>query len=100
MSCCSQSAQDLIGAFEEEQKSVVFSALSDYLHLSLFADVALVCGSASSSGPCGPAPVRRRLWAHRVVLASSSKFFRDLFRQDPGNLRPIRGQGGEGGGYP
>ncbi len=87
MSCCSQSAQDLIGAFEEEQKSVVFSALSDYLHLSLFADVALVCGSASSSGPCGPAPVRRRLWAHRVVLASSSKFFRDLFRQDPGNLR-------------
>ncbi len=71
-----QTAQDLINGFEDEQKSVVFTALSDYLQLSLFADVALVCGS--SAGPAA----ERRLWAHRVVLASSSKFFRDLFRQD------------------
>ncbi len=86
----SDTAHDLIQSFEEEQKSVVFSALSDYLHLSLFADVVLVCGSSSSSSmgvAVGVAnPNERRLWAHRVVLASSSKFFRDLFRHDPSKL--------------
>jgi hypothetical protein len=35
---------DLISVFEEEQRKVVFSALSDYLHLGLFTDVSLICG--------------------------------------------------------
>ena len=35
---------DLISVFEEEQRKVVFSALSDYLHLGLFTDVSLTCG--------------------------------------------------------
>ncbi len=66
-----------MSVFEEEQKSVVFTALSDYLQASLFADVVLVCGAAAGGGNV------RRLWVHRVVLASSAKFFRDLFRQEP-----------------
>ena len=86
---------DLIAAFEEEQKTVVFSgkfkivvtdrwvptfwpemkftyffaALSDYLHSAVFTDVSLVCGNG-----------HQRLRAHKVVLASSCKFFRDTFK--------------------
>ena len=52
----------LIAAFEEEQKTTVFSALSEYLHQNLFCDVSLVVG-------------HQILRAHKVVLASSSKFF-------------------------
>ena len=63
---------DLIAAFEEEQKTVVFSALSDYLHSAVFTDVALVCGNG-----------HQRLRAHKVVLASSCKFFRDMFKHAP-----------------
>ena len=58
--------QELISTFEDEQRTVVFNGLSNYLHLDLFTDVTLICGL-------------RQLRAHKVVLASSCKFFRDLF---------------------
>jgi hypothetical protein len=61
---------DLISAFEEDQRKVVFSALSDYLHLGLFTDISLTCGV-------------QMLRAHKVVLAASSKFFRDAFKHCP-----------------
>ena len=68
---------DLIAAFEDEQKTVVFSALSDYLHQALFTDVSLVVG-------------HQRLRAHKVVLASSCKFFRDTFKHQPGNITDFK----------
>ena len=61
------SIHELISTFENEQKTAVFTALSDYLHLSHFTDVSLICQHQVA--------VR----AHRVVLASSSKFFREFF---------------------
>ena len=64
--------QGLISMFEEEQKNTVFSALSEYLHLSTFTDINLVCRNQS-------------IRAHKVVLAASSKFFRDFFRHCPRN---------------
>ena len=60
----------LIAAFEEEQKTNVFSALSEYLHQNLFCDVSLVVG-------------HQILRAHKVVLASSSKFFSNAFGHYP-----------------
>ena len=63
-------SNDLIGGFEEEQRTVVFAALSNYLHLGLFTDVALRTKD-------------QLLRAHKVVLAASSKFFRDFFRHNP-----------------
>ena len=60
----------LIAAFEEEQKTTVFSALSEYLHQNLFCDVSLVVG-------------HQILRAHKVVLASSSKFFSNAFGHYP-----------------
>ena len=55
------------------QQTVVFAALSEYLHQALFTDVVLVVG-------------HQRLRAHKVVLSSSCKFFRDAFKHHPGNL--------------
>jgi hypothetical protein len=63
---------DLITVFEDDQRKVVFSALSDYLHLGLFTDVSLTCGL-------------QMVRAHKVVLAASSKFFRDAFKHCPSN---------------
>ena len=37
------SIHELISTFENEQKTAVFTALSDYLHLSHFTDVSLIC---------------------------------------------------------
>ena len=52
-------------------QTVVFSALSEYLHQALFTDIVLVVG-------------HQRLRAHKVVLSSSCKFFRDAFKHHPG----------------
>ena len=61
------SMHELITSFENDQKTAVFTALSDYLHLSHFTDVSLICQHQVA------------IRAHRVVLASSSKFFREFF---------------------
>ena len=65
-----QRSDPLIASFEEEQKTIVFSALSEYWNQSLFCDVSLVVG-------------HQVLGAHKVVLASSSKFFSNAFRHYP-----------------
>jgi hypothetical protein len=39
----SLSAQELITCFESDQRTAVFSALSDYLHFNTFTDVTLCC---------------------------------------------------------
>ena len=54
-------------------QTVVFAALSEYLHQAMFTDVVLVVG-------------HQRLRAHKVVLSSSCKFFRDAFKHHPGML--------------
>ena len=54
-------------------QTVVFAALSEYLHQAMFTDVVLVVG-------------HQRLRAHKVVLSSSCKFFRDAFKHHPGIL--------------
>ena len=64
---------DLISVFENDQRKVVFSALSDYLHLGLFTDVSLTCGL-------------QMVRAHKVVLAASSKLFRDAFKHCPSKI--------------
>ena len=68
---------ELISVFEEEQRKVVFSALSDYLLLGLFTDVSLICG-------------HQMVRAHKVVLAASSKFFRDAFKHCPSKTRSLK----------
>ena len=65
-----QRGDPLIAAFEEEQKNAVFSALSEYLHQNMFCDVSLVVG-------------HQVLRAHKMVLASSSKFFSNAFNHYP-----------------
>ena len=37
------STTEIISGFENEQKSTVFSALSEYLSTGLFVDISLVC---------------------------------------------------------
>ena len=53
-----QRSDPLIASFEEEQKTIVFSALSEYWNQSLFCDVSLVVG-------------HQVLGAHKVVLSST-----------------------------
>ena len=64
------SEQELINAYEEEQRAVVFTALSEYLSHSVYTDITLIIQN-------------QPLKAHKVVLDSSSKVFRDLFRHNP-----------------
>lgn len=70
-----RSADPLIATFEEEQKTTVFSALSEYLNQNLFCDVTVLVG-------------HQVLRAHKAVLASSSKFFYNAFSHYP-NLSTI-----------
>ena len=65
-----RSTDPLIAAFEDEQKNAVFSALSEYLEQNMFCDVSLVVG-------------QQVLRAHKMVLASSSKFFSNVFNHIP-----------------
>jgi hypothetical protein len=69
--CDGRSTDPLISVFEDEQKTTVFSALSEYLGQNLFCDVTLMVGP-------------QILRAHKVVLASSSKFFYNIFNHFPG----------------
>merc|ERR1719402_1766040 len=64
------STSDIISCFEAEQKNTVFSALSEYLSSGLYVDISLICRG-------------QILRAHKVVLSSSSKYFRDFFRHQP-----------------
>ena len=61
---------DGISCFEAEQRSTVFSALSEYLSTGQYVDISLVCKG-------------QVLRAHKVVLSSSSKYFKDFFRLQP-----------------
>ena len=63
--------QDVLLAFEEEQRAKVFSALSAFRRADLFTDVTLTCRGQA-------------LRAHKVVLAASSRFFNDLFKHNRG----------------
>ena len=65
-----RSTDPLIASFEEDQKTTVFSALSEYLNQNLFCDVSLLVG-------------HQILRAHKLVLASSSKFFYNAFSHYP-----------------
>eukprot|EP00092_Neocalanus_flemingeri_P012971 GFUD01013976.1.p1 GENE.GFUD01013976.1~~GFUD01013976.1.p1 ORF type:complete len:1261 (+),score=305.37 GFUD01013976.1:94-3876(+) len=65
------STSDIISCFEAEQKNTVFSALSEYLSTGQYVDISLVCKG-------------QILRAHKVVLSSSSKYFKDFFRHQPG----------------
>ena len=65
------STSDIISCFEAEQRSTVFSALSEYLSTGQYVDISLVCKG-------------QVLRAHKVVLSSSSKYFKDFFRHQPG----------------
>ena len=65
------STSDIISSFEAEQRSTVFSALSEYLSTGQYVDISLVCKG-------------QVLRAHKVVLSSSSKYFKDFFRHRPG----------------
>ena len=65
------STSDIITSFEAEQRSTVFSALSEYLSTGQYVDISLVCKG-------------QVLRAHKVVLSSSSKYFKDFFRHRPG----------------
>ena len=65
------STTDIISCFEAEQRNTVFSALSEYLSTGLYVDISLVCKG-------------QVLRAHKVVLSSSSKYFKDFFRHQPG----------------
>ena len=65
-----RSTDPLIATFEEDQKTTVFSALSEYLNQNLFCDVTLLVG-------------HQVLRAHKLVLASSSKFFYNAFSHYP-----------------
>ena len=49
----------------------MFSALSEYLSTGQYVDISLVCKG-------------QVLRAHKVVLSSSSKYFKDFFRHRPG----------------
>ena len=49
----------------------MFSALSEYLSTGQYVDISLVCKG-------------QVLRAHKVVLSSSSKYFKDFFRHQPG----------------
>ena len=62
--------KDLIEVLEEEQKATVFKALGEDFYQNAFCDVILMVGSQTIN-------------AHKVVLASSSKFFRDVFKHYP-----------------
>ena len=64
------SAQELINAYEEEQRALVLTALSEYLSHSTYTDITLIIQN-------------QHLKAHKVVLDASSKVFRDLFRHNP-----------------
>ena len=65
------STSDIISGFEAEQRNTVFSALSEYLSTGQYVDISLVCRG-------------QVLRAHKVVLSSSSKYFKDFFRHQPG----------------
>ena len=65
------STTDIISCFEAEQRNTVFSALSEYLSTGQYVDISLVCKG-------------QVLRAHKVVLSSSSKYFKDFFRHRPG----------------
>ena len=65
------STSDIITCFEAEQRNTVFSALSEYLSTGQYVDISLVCKG-------------QVLRAHKVVLSSSSKYFKDFFRHQPG----------------
>ena len=65
------STSDIISCFEAEQRNTVFSALSEYLSTGQYVDISLVCKG-------------QVLRAHKVVLSSSSKYFKDFFRHQPG----------------
>ena len=65
------STSDIISCFEAEQRNTVFSALSEYLSTGQHVDISLVCKG-------------QVLRAHKVVLSSSSKYFKDFFRHQPG----------------
>ena len=66
----SQNEDVLLCCFEAEQRSTVFSALSEYLSTGQYVDISLVCKG-------------QVLRAHKVVLSSSSKYFKDFFRLQP-----------------
>ena len=65
------STSDIISCFESEQRATVFSSLSEYLSTGQYVDISLVCKG-------------QVLRAHKVVLSSSSKYFKDFFRHQPG----------------
>ena len=71
-------AKTLITDFESRQKSLIVDFLSKCLHREAWTDVVLVCGGG------GQGTAVDRVPAHKLVLAASSKFFRDLFNRDTG----------------
>ena len=65
-----RSTDPLISAFEDEQKTTVFSALSEYFRQNLFCDVVVVVD-------------HQIIRAHKAVLAASSRFFYNAFSHYP-----------------
>ena len=65
-----RSTDPLVSVFEDEQKTTVFSALSEYFRQHLFCDVVVVVG-------------HEIIRAHKVVLAASSRFFYNAFHHYP-----------------
>ena len=64
------STNPLTAAFEDERKNAVFYALSGFFQQNMFCDVTLIVG-------------QQVMRAHKMVLASSCKFFSNAFDHYP-----------------